>query len=87
MTVATEPGDPNLLYPGDKPAMAAFLVHAAQLSGDPELRRAADGLLAYSLERVAAQPLPFGKIMGLGLHRVHPAVAASASEPGEGPPR
>jgi hypothetical protein len=76
--VATEPGDPHLLYPGDKPAMAAFLMHAALLSKDPALRRAADELLVWSLERTAEQPLPFGKLMGLGLHRVHPAVAAAA---------
>ena len=85
--VATEPGEPKHFFAGDKPAMAAFLMYAAQLSGDPELRRSADELLAYSLGRVASRPLPFGKLMGLGLHRVHPAVAAAAAGTVEEPPR
>lgn len=76
--VRTKPGEPRLFFTSDKPAVAAFLVYAAQLSDDPELRRAADELVAYSLARAAKRPIPMGKLMGLGLHRLHPAVAALA---------
>jgi hypothetical protein len=83
--VQTKPAEPRLFFTSDKPAMAAFLTYAAQLSDDPELRRAAEDLVAYSLARAGKRPIPMGKLMGLGLHRVHPAVAALARDAARAP--
>lgn len=67
----------ELLYPDDKPALAAFLARAARLSRDPAIITTARNLIHYSFERILGKSaasgapnaqlrdVPMSKLMGL----------------------
>lgn len=65
----------DCLYDTGKAFMAAALARAADFSGDPALRAAADDLVRHALARAAAADLPLGKQGGEFLVRLPSAIA------------
>lgn len=69
--------DEAYLYNTDKPGMCAWWARAAQISGDPEMKKRSRELIDYALELIieGKPSLPMGKIMGLCEGRLMQAVA------------
>lgn len=67
-------GNEDLLFPDDKPAMAAWFARAAEI--DPSLTPIADGLISLAFKRITAKPQPMGKLMGLNSAKLGDALRA-----------
>jgi len=68
----------DCLYDPGKSALTATLARSADATGDAGLRALALDLTTYSLQRIAAEPLPVGKIPGDNFGRLTSAVARLA---------
>jgi hypothetical protein len=68
----------DCLYDPGKSALTATLARSADATGDAGLRALALDLTTYSLQRIAAEPLPMGKIPGENFGRLTSAVARLA---------
>ena len=66
------------LFPDDKPFMASFLSRAAMLGGDPAVQEMSRDLAVFGLSRITNSS-KLGKLMGLSVHTLHPAIYEEAN--------
>jgi hypothetical protein len=65
----------SCLYPLGKAATSAALMRAADASGDAELRGYAEALALQAITDIENLPQPLNKPTGIGLTRLHAAIA------------